>query len=764
MIINIFSFILNNFKNILLCILIFIVIFTTFYQPADLIKDDIVIAAVSMGGKHKLIGQGMLSGIHLYLDQLNRKGGINGRNVTLEVYDDKGDRDTAIKVAMEIAKKNKALLVIGHYFSSCSLAASKVYLKSRIPAITGSATAENITQKNEWYFAVAPNNNFQGSFLANYISSSLGHKTCSIIYDSDDYGKSLFKSFEEKARSIGIDIKNVWSFDRSDPLCSTQINQLITQMRSTSKPGIIFVATHANEGARIISSLRYPGADCQIIGPDSFSTNAFIKHLLKYPQERTKPGYYSDGIYTVTPFLADFNNEYNQQFISNYLKLFHKKPSWVSACYYDAIHIAVKAMQELEGDEKIRHNRMLIKNALASKYNIETSEKGVCGPIFFDKDRNVKNPLRVCVYKNQELAPDYFQYNLVANTMSGDNTFEKILNKQLITSGDIIMNKTRIVFSGIHVNEISNFDTNKGLYTIDFFLWFRSQGEFNEKDITFLNAVNPIQLSKCIAKHKKGDTVTQVYHLKEKFYSLLDFQRFPFETHDLSIQFRHQNQTSDKLLFIPDNEESYLNKLLKINDQKTIIKIQGWSVNAIYKYNGIVSYESSLGIPVQYHLKRPIVYSTYSITVRIKRDNISFAIKLLSPAIALFIIFLSVSLLHYRYQFHYFFSLLMVLLISAVFLFKSFLIINVSYTLLLQYVYLSLFISSSSGIVIYILILLLKIPVQYKKRLSRYSRMITILFVFVILCYAYISYKPLNVNKFVHVYKKHEPLNEFKIH
>jgi hypothetical protein len=78
---------------------------------------------------------------------------------------------------------------------------------------------------------------------------------------------------------------------------------------------------------------------------------------------------------------------------------------------------------------------------------------------------------------------------------------------------------------------------------MDFFMWFRFQGEFDEKDISFLNAVTPIQLPICIAEYKNNDKVTRVYHLKEQFYSLLDFQRFPFETHDLSIKLRHRKQT-----------------------------------------------------------------------------------------------------------------------------------------------------------------------------------------------------------------------------
>jgi ABC-type branched-chain amino acid transport systems, periplasmic component len=73
----------------------------------------------------------MLSGIRLYLDQLNRNGGINGRKVTLEVYDDKGDRDTAIKVSNgNTQKKQKTLVVLGHYFSrlfaGCQQSVSKI--------------------------------------------------------------------------------------------------------------------------------------------------------------------------------------------------------------------------------------------------------------------------------------------------------------------------------------------------------------------------------------------------------------------------------------------------------------------------------------------------------------------------------------------------------------------------------------------------------------------------------------------------------------
>ncbi|MBF0452491.1 MAG: ABC transporter substrate-binding protein [Candidatus Magnetomorum sp.] len=732
----------------------FIVLSMIIYNlPKNKYQLDLIIAAVSMGGKYKIIGQDMLSGINLYLDQLNASGGINGRRVSLDIYDDKGDRNTAINVAMDIVKSNKALVVLGHYFSSTSLAASKVYLKSGIPAITGSATSEEITKKNDWYYSVAPNNCFQGKYIASYIRSSLNYQSCSVIYDTNDYGASLFKSFEEKARMLGLEIKNTWSFNKNHYSFESQINKIISQLRAISDPGIIFLATHAVEGARLIASLKYPGSKYKIFGPDSFSTNAFIQHLSRLPQEKASPGYYSDGIYTTTPFLAAFVNDQNHKFISDYVKKYMKSPTWVSACYYDATLMAIKAIQSIEGLETINHNRRMLRNALNAKYNLDTSEKGVCGPLFFDKDRNVKFPLRVSVYNNQNLVPDNTQYHLIASPLDDATAFNKILKNQLITSGEIVMDKTRIVFTGTHVHQIQNVDLHKGTYDMNFFLWFRYRGTFDDKAIEFLNAQRPIILNETFAEYKDGDITTSVYHIKETFSSLLDFRALPFETHDLSIQFRHKKQTIDRLVYIPDeiNDNMY-NKLLNINKKTALIKIPEWSVSNSSTYNGIISYESSLGIPVQFHIKRPIVYSTCAKNIKIKRDTSVFAIKILLPAGVLLLILVVASLLPLRHLYPFLILFSSVLLISSVFLFKSILFFKLQYVMFVQYVYFSLFIGSAIGLISMAFLLLIQKTNRQIKLLIIISRMIVFISIFSLFYYGVVLYHPTDLKRIIHIY------------
>jgi len=741
------------------CIVLFIVILTMIgvsnYQQTYL-KKDLVVAAVSMGGEYKVISQDMLSGINLYLDHVNKNGGINGQKVKLEIYDDKGDRNTAIKVAMEIAKQNRALVVLGHYFSTTSLAAGKVYLNESIPAITGSATSENVTLKNEWYFSVVPNNIFQGEFIASYIYSTLGHKYCSLIYDSDEYGQSLYKSFASKANLLGLDIKNVWNFNTKSSNLSSQINEIISELRTIPDPGIIFLATHNREGARFVASINYPGSNYQIMGSDAFSTNAFVQELMKYPQEKSKPGYYSDNIYSVTPFLADFINDHNQHFISKYYKKYQKIPTWVSACYYDATQMALKAMQKIDGSEKKRDARILIREELKHKYNLKQSVKGVCGPLFFDKERNAQFPLMVTVYKNQSLVPNFTQYHIQTNVMHDQKAFKKILNNQLKTSGNIIMNSTRNVFAGLHVNKIDHIDIFHGQYQMDFFLWFRFQGEFDDTHIVFLNALEPIALNQEKMEYKDGDMVTRVYHLKGKFRSRLDYTHCPFETHDLSIQFRHADHTVETTVYIPDIvNESLINDLLQIDKKKVIDISPKWQICDTFLYNGVLSYESSLGIPVKYHLKRPEVYSMCNAIVRIKRANNDYAIKLLSPAAVILLFLLCLCLTPLSYTSVYMYSLISIIAISGFFFIHSFLFFQLQYFMLAQYVYLSIMIGTCFGLMIVLLTLFIKDQKKAKHRFNIVSRILIFIIILGMLFVFYMAPEKSDSDKRVrHIYKE----------
>ncbi|HAI69448.1 MAG TPA: hypothetical protein DCM38_08440, partial [Gammaproteobacteria bacterium] len=123
------------------------------YNPYFKIQDAIHIAVVGpLSGEGARSWKLTLQAIQLYFDSINQKGGINGKIITLDAFDDQNDPIQAKAKALEIVEQNEAVAVIGHHYSSCSISGGEVYLKSGIPAVSTSSTNVKVTENNPWYF------------------------------------------------------------------------------------------------------------------------------------------------------------------------------------------------------------------------------------------------------------------------------------------------------------------------------------------------------------------------------------------------------------------------------------------------------------------------------------------------------------------------------------------------------------------------------------------------------------------------------------
>src|ERR1700751_4336134 len=107
--------------------------------------------ANSLTGPSAPAGTGSLIATQLAIDEVNAKGGVNGRPIELVLFDDASDPDVARANAQAIAD-SPCIAVLGHFLSSTSLAAAPAYKDARIPALTGSAAADDLTSGNEYYF------------------------------------------------------------------------------------------------------------------------------------------------------------------------------------------------------------------------------------------------------------------------------------------------------------------------------------------------------------------------------------------------------------------------------------------------------------------------------------------------------------------------------------------------------------------------------------------------------------------------------------
>jgi len=702
--------------NRLVLLLLLIIISAYTYHSFFNQKETYTIALVGpMSGKSKKLGNEMKLAINLYLNQLKTDPLWKDLDIQLKIYDDQNNVEKAQQIASVIAEDSDVLMVIGHYYSSTSIAAGKIYKEAGIPAITGSATAEKLIRDNDYYFRVTPGNAFQGKFIANYVYSVLKQKSVIIINDSDAYGSDLANNFEEAASELNIKYKRL-TFHSSS--LEKDLERIISQLISLKEPAFIFLATHMAEAAVIIASIKFPGTQYSIIGSDSTASEAFIKYLKTISfQERAIPGYHSNDMSVISPFIFDVGGEDAQVFKNQYKDYSKESPSWVAAGYYDAIHVAANAVKYVSSfkNAQIEHKRTKAWTYLNQLDTYEAGLDGVTGRIFFS-NQEILRPFAVGQFRNQKLISTLSQYKMVASDeKDAIDILKQVLEGQNIIVNDILMTKMRLAYTGIDINEISELNISDGTYLIDFYLWFRFKSDFKDaENIEFINSLkslriygdpelNPKNISLVFDQEKDG-IITKTYQIRATFKNKFDLRNYPFDQQKLCIKFRHCKYSSDKLIFISDVIR--MRKFLKNEYSKEIdaYTLNGWELQNPIFFQDYISNSSTLGARDSNLSQNKILFSQFNANITIKRKVTSF----LSKNLCLLIVLLLLSYIIFFIppdQFGIRVSMGMSTLLTAVFSHNRLTQrISVSYLMTMEYIYFVIYCLALISIMVSVLI------------------------------------------------------------
>ena len=141
-----------------------------------------------------------------------------------------------------------------------------------------------------------------------------------------------------------IDIKYKWLLSLNN--LEQQLAQIVSDLQSKPDAGLIFLATHAPEGVKLVKLIREAEIKNPLIAPDSYAGKSFSQGFLNYPKEKLTPGYYTNGIYVSTPFLLDTANRQAHAFNTLYQKHSQQKPMWHAFYAVDAAMVLIEAIKQ----------------------------------------------------------------------------------------------------------------------------------------------------------------------------------------------------------------------------------------------------------------------------------------------------------------------------------------------------------------------------------------------------------------------------------
>lgn len=321
-------------------------------------------------------GNGCLDGIKMAIDEVNAAGGVNGKKIELVTYDNKSDPAEATTLASKMMAQDKVLVALGPATSGNFKATIPEANKNKVPVISGSATADDVTvefnddgtvkEVKEYAFRICFNDSFQGVTMANFAKNEL-KATKAVIYadSSSDYAKGLAKNFKETFLAAGGEIVAEESYVAKD----VDFNAVMTGL--TGKEfDVMFVPGYYEEVGLIIKQAREHGITVPVLGADGFDSPDLIKLA---GAESLNDVYFSNHYSSLDKDPAV------EKFIAAFKEKYGKDPDAFNALGYDTAMFAVDAIKRataLTGEA--------VKEALAST----TSFAGVTGTFSVDANHN----------------------------------------------------------------------------------------------------------------------------------------------------------------------------------------------------------------------------------------------------------------------------------------------------------------------------------------------------------------------------------------
>jgi branched-chain amino acid transport system substrate-binding protein len=308
-------------------------------------------------------GQSLRTGMEMVVKVRNASGGVLGRPIDLVVGDDAGKPEEAAVIARRFATRDNVCIALGSVSSPASLAAAQVFREEQLPQIVVSGTAQRITtQGNEWVFrCTIPDRKFVAD-LVDFINEKFPKlKRFGFIYVNDDFGKGGFDSFVEAAKKYGISVAAGESYTRGDVDFTAQL----TKIRGANPDGLVDWSRYT-EGALIQRQLRQMGMTLPRFGSDGIAPPAFLELA----------GEAANGVIYATHFspATSADNPQAVRFIEAFRKEYGKLPDYVHAQAFDAINVALAAIERAKSTE-----RTAIRDALR-----KTDYQSVRGPFKFD--------------------------------------------------------------------------------------------------------------------------------------------------------------------------------------------------------------------------------------------------------------------------------------------------------------------------------------------------------------------------------------------
>jgi branched-chain amino acid transport system substrate-binding protein len=313
-----------------------------------LAADPIKVGSVlSVTGPAAFLGDPELKTLQLYIEEVNKKGGVLGRPLELIHYDDGSDANKANSFTKRLIEDDKVDILIGGTTTGATMSMVPLVTKAQIPFISLAGAVVVVEPVKQWVFKT-PHTDRMAAEKVFEDMKKRGITKVALLSETSGFGQSGKKETEAVAEKYGITLVAKETYGPKD----TDVSPQLTKIKNTPDVQAVFVFGLGQGPAIVTKNYRQLGIDLPLYQSHGVASDAFLKLA----------GPAAEGVRLPSPAQLIPNqlpaNDPQKSVITDYNAAYKAKydenASTFGGYAYDALLLAVDAMNRAQSIDKAK--------------------------------------------------------------------------------------------------------------------------------------------------------------------------------------------------------------------------------------------------------------------------------------------------------------------------------------------------------------------------------------------------------------------------
>jgi len=296
------------------------------------------------------------------IEEINAKGGINGKKLELVLLDHEAKNPLAATVAEKLITEDKVLILTGGRASGQAMEIASVAQRLKTPYLVDHPSADAITTKGfDWVFRQNPTGSIYPEAFHKFLSEVPGAmpKTVAVVYDNSLFGKTIGTAVMNFLKSKNVTIVN----DEAYPVNNLDFKPIMTKVKANNPEMLLMVAVSTTDAILMTRHAKEIGVNAKaFVGfGGGFGVDDFAKQL----------GPLAENVFSSAAWSGNKNNPLTKAFYKKFQEKYKIYPHEHETEGYSVIYVIADALKRAKLTGNLEADRTAIREALL-KTDMET--------------------------------------------------------------------------------------------------------------------------------------------------------------------------------------------------------------------------------------------------------------------------------------------------------------------------------------------------------------------------------------------------------